>query len=80
MGGHLSLSLSLFLSLSPSHNTTHTHTCKRTQEVGKRDALLEERLRAQDVDYRRQCEELRMRVQHLLKERDRSMREKVRVV
>jgi hypothetical protein len=47
------------------------------QEVGKRDALLEERLRAQDVEYRRQCEELRVKVQQLLRDRDQAMRAKV---
>ncbi len=46
-------------------------------EVGKRDTIMEERLHAQDVEYRRQCEELRLKVHGLLRERDHSMREKV---
>lgn len=50
------------------------------QEVGKRDSVMEERLRAQDVEYRRQCEELRVKVQQILKDRDTQMREKARIV
>jgi hypothetical protein len=46
-------------------------------EVAKRDVVMEERLHAQDVEYRRQCEELRMKVQGLLRDRDHHMREKV---
>lgn len=39
---------------------------------------MEERLRAQDVEYRGQCEELRVKVQQILKDRDAQMREKAR--
>ncbi|TFJ84787.1 hypothetical protein NSK_003819 [Nannochloropsis salina CCMP1776] len=47
------------------------------EEVAKRDAVMEERLQAQDVEYRRQCEELRLKVQGLLRERDHSLRDKL---
>lgn len=59
---------------TPSTLNKHPTTCTALQEVGKRDALLEERLHAQDVEYRRQCEELRMKVQQLLKDRDQQVR------
>eukprot|EP00624_Nannochloropsis_granulata_P004355 evm.model.NODE_3177_length_20199_cov_24.013615.3 len=47
------------------------------EEVAKRDVVMSERLHAQDVEYRRQCEELRMKVQGLLRDRDHHMKEKV---
>ncbi|GAB5032723.1 Hypothetical protein NocV09_01001690 [Nannochloropsis oceanica] len=47
------------------------------EEVAKRDVVMAERLHAQDIEYRRQCEELRMKVQGLLRDRDQHMKEKV---
>lgn len=68
-------------SLAPcqqAHPPANTYTApQHLQEVAKRDALLEQRLHSQDVEYRRQCEELRVKVQQLMRDRDAQMRAKV---
>ena len=75
----IGLTLPLFLPHRPSlfFYWIGWHAYIHLQEVAKREAAMEDRLQAQDSEYRRQCEELRLRMQSLLRERQEHLKEKV---